>query len=117
MVNLIKLMRLNGAVSAAECKPDGEYMCHITKDVTIVDRDNMSEQFCKINSLMIETMERLDRVNKLNWSPFHGWMVTAGDYSVFVVNQVILIAETNKADFNEILGTLNAEASMALKAA
>jgi len=117
MVNLIKLMSLSGAVSVAECKSDGEYICHVTKNIKTVDRDKMSERFCKINSLMIETMESIDLNNNVNWSPFHGWTVTAGDYSVFVVNQVILIAETDKADFNEIFRALSNETSMVLSAA
>ena len=66
---------------------------------------------------MIETMESIDLINNMNWSPFHGWMVTAGDYSVFVVNPVILIAKTDKADFNEIFRALRNETSMVLRAA
>jgi len=117
MVNLIKLMSLSGAVSVAECKSDGEYLCHITKGINNVDRDRMSELFCIINSLMIESMESIDRLKNMNWSPFYGWTVTAGDYSVFVVNQVMLIAETDKADFNEIFSALSKETSMVQKAA
>lgn len=116
MVNLVKLMNLGGVVSVAECKPDGEYICHITNDIKTVDRDKMSERFCKINSLMTESMESNDRVSNMNWSPLRGWTVTAGDYTVFVMNQIILIAETDKADFNEIFRTLK-ESSIVLKAA
>ena len=116
MLNLVKLMNLGGVVSVAECKSDGEYICHITNGMKTVDRDKMSERFCRINSLMTDSMESNDRGNDMNWSPFLGWTVTAGDYTVFVMNQVILIAETDKADFNAIFRTLK-ESSMVLKAA
>jgi roadblock/LC7 domain-containing protein len=117
MVNLANLMSLNGAISAAECKPDGGHISYIIKGNQTQDLDKMTERLCAINSLMTTIVESFNRISEMNWTPFRGWTVAAGDYTVFVVSQIVVIVETDKADFNEIFKVLSEETHITLKAA
>jgi roadblock/LC7 domain-containing protein len=117
MVNLTNLMSLNGAVSAAECKPDGGHISYIIKGNQTQESDKMTERLCAINSLMATIVESFTHISEMNWTPFRGWAVAAGDYTVFVVNHIVVIVETDKADFNEIFKVLSEEARITLKAA
>jgi roadblock/LC7 domain-containing protein len=117
MVNLANLMSLNGAVSVAECKPGGDRISYMIKSSQAQDLDKMTERLCAINTQMAPIVESFNRVTEMNWTPFRGWVITAGDYSVFVVSNIIVIVETGKADFNEIIKVLNEEAHITLRAA
>jgi roadblock/LC7 domain-containing protein len=117
MVNLTNLMNLKGAISAAECKPDGGHISYIINGDQTHDLDKMTERLCAINTLMITTVESFDRVGEMTWRPFRGWATAAGDYTVFVASPIILIVETDKADFNEIFGILSEETRITPKAA
>jgi roadblock/LC7 domain-containing protein len=117
MVNLFNLMSLKGAVSAAECKPGGDHISYIIKGNQTQDLDKMTEKLCAVNTLMAMILENFSRISEMNWTPFRGWSVTSGDYSVFVVSPIVVIVETDKADFNEIFKALREEASITLKAA
>jgi roadblock/LC7 domain-containing protein len=117
MVNLVNLMSLNGAVSAAECKPDGDHISYIIKRNHTQDLDGMTDRLCEINALMATIVESFNRMSDMNWTPLRGWAVSAGDYSVFVVSHIVVIVETDKADFNEIYKVLSEEARLTLKAA
>ena len=117
MVNLANLMSLNGAVSVAECKPGGDRISYMIKGSQTQDLDKMTERLCAINTLMAPIVESFNRISEMNWTPFRGWAVTAGDYSVFVMSHIVVIVETDKADYNEIFKVLNEEAHITLKAA
>jgi roadblock/LC7 domain-containing protein len=117
MVNLTNLMNLKGAVSAAECKPDGGQISYIVKGKQTQDLKKLTERLCAINSLMATVVQSIDHIDEMNWMPFRGWSITAGDFSVFVASPVILIVETDKADFNEIYRVLNEEVRITRKAA
>ena len=117
MVNLVSLMNLKGAVLAAECKPGGDPISYIIMRNQTQDLDGMTDRLCGINALMATIVESFNRISDMNWRPLRGWTVTAGDYSVFVVSQIVVIVETDKADFNEIYNVLTEEARLALKAA
>jgi roadblock/LC7 domain-containing protein len=117
MVNLTNLMSLNGAISAAECKPDGVHISYIVKGNQTQNQEKMTERFCAINTLMATVIEHIDHISEMNWAPFRGWVFFAGDYSVFVASHIVLIVETDKADFNNIYKILSEEANIALQAA
>jgi roadblock/LC7 domain-containing protein len=117
MVNLANLMSLNGATAAAECKPDGRHVSYIINGNQTQDLDKMTERLCGINTLIATIVERFGRISEMNWGPFQGWAVAAGDYTVFVASGIVVIVETEKADFNEIFRVLSEEARITLKAA
>jgi roadblock/LC7 domain-containing protein len=117
MVNLVNLMSLNGAISAAECKADGGPISYFVKGNQTQDLDMMTERLCAINTLIATVVQSINRIDEMNWMPFHGWTIAAGDFSVFVASPIILIVETDKADFNEIYRVLNEEVRLTLKAA
>ena len=77
----------------------------------------MTERLCAINTLVATIVESFNRIGELNWTPFHGWSIAAGDYSVFVANHIVLIVETDKADLKEIYRVLHEEARLTLEAA
>jgi roadblock/LC7 domain-containing protein len=117
MVNLANLMSLKGAVSAAECKADGDHISYIMNGSQIQDLDKMTEKLCVINTLMSTVLESFSHISDMNWTPFRGWAIAAGDYSVFVVRHIVVIVETDKADFNEIFKVLGEEAHITRMAA
>ncbi|MGD2074111.1 MAG: DUF2173 family protein [Gammaproteobacteria bacterium] len=116
MANLERLMGLNGAVSAGEFTPDGElvsYKGDIPEDIA-----RLTARMCAANSLMgTSQAEGYTRISGMNWTPFHGWAVAAGDYSVCVIGHIGVFVETAKADFNDIFKVLSEEAHVTLKAA
>jgi roadblock/LC7 domain-containing protein len=109
MANLDKLMGLKGAVAAGEFTPGGDlltYKGELTEDVA-----KMTAKMCAANTLMGTTeAESFTRISGMKWSPFHGWAVSAGDYSVCVMGHVGVFVETAKADFNDIFKVLAEEA-------
>jgi roadblock/LC7 domain-containing protein len=118
MVNLANVMNLKGAVSAAECKPDGDHISYITQGSQTHYLDKITEKsLCAINTLMTTTAESFHRTRDKNWAPLRGWAFAAGDYTVFVVSQIVVIVETDKADFNEIFRVLSEEVQITRKAA
>ncbi len=116
MANLDRLMGLKGAVSAGEFAPGGElvsYQGDLTEEIA-----TMVAQLCAANTLMGTTQtEGFTRISGMNWTPFHGWAVAAGDYSVCVMGHIGVFVETAKADFNDIFKVLSEEAHITLKAA
>lgn len=116
MANLDRLMVLNGAVSAGKFSPDGELVSFkgdIPEDIA-----KLTARMCAANSLMgTSQAESYTRISGMNWLPFHGWAVAAGDYSVCVMGSIGVFVETAKADFNDIFKVLSEEAHVSLKAA
>jgi roadblock/LC7 domain-containing protein len=114
MANLDRLLRLKGAVSAGEFSADGELVSY-KGDLTEEDAALIAKM-CAANTLMgtmeAETFSRISGFMK--WTPFHGWAVSAGDYSVCVMGHVGIFVETAKADFNEIYRALAEEAHISL---
>ncbi len=56
-------------------------------------------------------------MSSMKWTPFHGWAVAAGDFSVCVMGHNGVFVETSKADFNDIFKKLGEEAHITPKAA
>jgi roadblock/LC7 domain-containing protein len=117
MANLDRLLRLKGAISAGEFSADGELVSH-KGDLTEEDA-RLIAKMCAANTLMgtvqAESFTRISGLMK--WTPFHGWAVSAGDYSVCVMGHIGIFVETANADFNDIFKVLAEEAHLALKAA
>jgi roadblock/LC7 domain-containing protein len=116
MANLKRLMGLSGAVAAYELSPGGElvsYKGEIKEDIAQV-----AARMCGANTLMgTSQAEIFSRISGMKWTPFHGWAVAAGDYSVCVMGHIGVFVETAKADFNNIFKVLGEEAHITLKAA
>jgi roadblock/LC7 domain-containing protein len=116
MTNLDRLMGLKGAVSAGEFTADGELLTfkgEMTEDIARI----IAKQ-CAANTLMGTIQaDSFSRISGMRWTPFHGWAVSAGDYSVCVMGHIGLFVETAKADFNDIFKVLSEEAHITLKAA
>lgn len=116
MANLERLMELSGAVAAYELTPGGElvnYHGDVNKDIA-----GLVARMCAANTLMGATQaETFSRVSGMKWTPFHGWAVASGDYSVCVMGHIGVFVETAKADFNDIFRILGEEAHITLKAA
>jgi roadblock/LC7 domain-containing protein len=116
MTRLDRLMELGGAVAAGEFTPAGElvsYTGHLPDDIA-----RLVARMCAANSLLCGTQaEGFTRISGMKWTPFHGWAVAAGDYSVCVIGNIWVFVETAKADFNYIYKTLSEETATLLKAA
>jgi roadblock/LC7 domain-containing protein len=109
-------MGLKGAVSAGEFSADGElvtYRGDMTEDIA-----RIIAKTCAANTLLGTTQaESFTRLSGMKWTPFHGWALSAGNYSVCVMGHIGIFVETAKADFNEIFKVLSEEAHITLKAA
>jgi roadblock/LC7 domain-containing protein len=116
MADIGKLMALEGAVAAGEFSLDGElirYQGDLPEDAA-----RWIAKTCAANSLMGATQaESFTHTTGMRWTPFHGWAVSAGDYSVCVVGHLGLFVETAKADFNAIFDLLSELSGEKLKAA
>lgn len=105
MVDLDKLMALSGAVAAGEFGVDGSLVAY--KGGLSPEHAAMVAMMCAANSLMGKMQaEGFSKYTGMKWSPFRGWAVSAGDYSVCVMGNAGVFVETAKADFNEIFKTL-----------
>jgi roadblock/LC7 domain-containing protein len=116
MANLDRVMGLKGAVAAGEFTPGGDlitYKGELTEDIA-----KLTAKMCAANTLMGTTQaESFTRISGMAWTPFHGWAVAAGDYSVCVMGHIGVFVETAKADFNDIFKVLGEEAHITPKAA
>ena len=116
MANLKRLLKLKGAVSAGEFAPNGELLSYEGNPPE--DIAHLIARMCAANTLRgISQSESFTRISGMRWSPFHGWAVAAGDYSVCVIGHLGVFVETAKADFNDIFKALSEEAHVELKAA
>jgi roadblock/LC7 domain-containing protein len=116
MANLDRLMTLGGAVAAGEFSADGDLVAY--RGDFPRDTARYIATVCAGKSLLgASEMEAITRITGMNWLPFHGWAVAAGDYSICVMGHVGVFVETAKADFNEIYRVLREEAEVLLKAA
>ncbi len=116
MANLDRLMGLGGAVASGEFSPGGDLIAY--KGDLPEDIAKLIARMCAANSLMgTSQAESFTHMSGMKWSPFHGWAVAAGDFSVCVMGNVGVFVETSKADFNDIFKTLGEEAHVTLKAA
>lgn len=111
MADLARLMDLNGATAAGQFGNEGElvdYAGDLPKD-----HAEMIARMCAANTSMGKMeAEGFTRYTGMNWLPFKGWAVSAGDYSVCVVGDVGVFVETKDADFNQIFRTLGEEAGV-----
>ncbi|MEN8174776.1 MAG: DUF2173 family protein [Pseudomonadota bacterium] len=116
MANLTRLMDLGGAVAAGEFGPSGElisFLGDLPEDVA-----SLVAKMCVANTFMGTTQaESFTKISKMKWTPFHGWAISAGDYSVCVLGYIGVFVETAHADFNEIYKVLSEEAHVTLRAA
>lgn len=116
MANLERVMGLKGAFAAGEFSPGGELI--IYKGQLPEEVAKLTAKMCAANTLLGTTQaESFTRITGLKWTPFHGWAVAAGDYSVCVMGHIGVFVETAKADFNDIFKVLGEEAHITLKAA
>lgn len=107
--NLDNLMRLGGAVAAGEFGVGGDLLGY-QGDLS-QEHAEMVAMMCAANSMMGKMQaESFAKHTGMRWSPFKGWAVSAGDYSVCVMGNMGIFVETAKADFNEIFRTLGQEA-------
>jgi len=111
MADLDKLIALNGAVAAGEFTPTGELVAH--KGDLSEEHAQMVAMMCAANSLMGKMQaESFAKHTGMNWSPFKGWAISAGDYSVCVMGNAGVFVETEKADFNAIFKALGEHAGV-----
>jgi roadblock/LC7 domain-containing protein len=104
-VDLDKLMALKGAIAAGEFGVDGKLVAY--KGQMKEEHAKMVAMMCAANSLMGKMQaEGFTAYTGMKWSPFKGWAVSAGDYSVCVMGNVGVFVETAKASFDEIFKTL-----------
>ncbi len=116
MANLDRLMGLGGAVAAGEFSPGGDLVAY--KGDLPEDIAKLIARMCAANTLMgTSQAESFTHVSGMKWTPFHGWAVSAGDFSVCVMGHNGVFVETSKADFNDIFKTLGEEAHITPKAA
>jgi roadblock/LC7 domain-containing protein len=111
MADLDKLMALSGATAAGEYATDGKLITY--KGELAQEHAEMTALMCAANTLMGKMQaEGFTRYTGMNWRPFKGWPVSAGDYTVCVMGNIGVFVETAKADFNAIYKTLDEEAGV-----
>jgi roadblock/LC7 domain-containing protein len=111
MADLDKLMTLSGATAAGEFSTDGKLVAY--KGDLAQEHAEMTALMCAANTLMGKMQaEGFTQYTGMNWRPFKGWAVSAGDYTVCVMGNIGVFVETAKADFNAIYKTLGQEAGI-----
>ncbi|MCV6589939.1 MAG: DUF2173 family protein [Marinobacterium sp.] len=66
-------------------------------------------RFCRGNSLIQETaVKGLVASSSLAGEPFHGWSISAGDYTLAAQGNVGCMVLTEDADMNEVFAALQA---------
>ena len=111
MADLDKVMALSGATAAGEFATAGTLVTH--KGELSREQAEMIALMCAANTLMGKMQaEGFTRYTGMNWRPFKGWAVSAGDYTVCVMGNIGVFIETANADFNAIYKTLGEEAGM-----
>lgn len=111
MVDLDRLMELKGAVAAGEFGVGGSLIDF--RGSLSQDSAEMVAMMCAANTLMGKMQaESFTRLTGMNWSPFKGWAVSAGDYTVCVMGEIGVFVETAKADFNQVFCALSEEATI-----
>ena len=111
MADLDKLMALSGAIAAGEFATDGTLVTH--KGSLSQEHAEMTAMMCAANTLMGKMQaEGFTRYTGMNWRPVKGWAISAGEYTVCVMGNIGVFAETAKADFNAIYKTLGEEAGV-----
>jgi roadblock/LC7 domain-containing protein len=105
-VDLNRLMGLGGAVSAGEFGVDGHLISY--KGDLSREHAEMIAMMCAANCSMGRMQaEGFTRYTGMKWTPFKGWAVSAGDFTVCVMGNAGVFVETAKADFNDIYRTLS----------
>lgn len=102
---LDKLMSLPGAVAVGEFTPEGKllrYKGELTKEAA-----EMAAAMCGATSAMFskQTVEFSEKTG-MKWTPFKGFAVSAGAFSVCAAGNIGVFVETEKADFNKIFSAL-----------
>lgn len=110
-VNLDKLMAMKGVIAAGEFTADGQLVAY--KGDLKEEHARMVALMCAANSLMGRMQaEGFTAYTGMKWTPFLGWAVSAGEYSVCVMGNAGVFVKTAEADFNEIFQTLGKEAGV-----
>jgi roadblock/LC7 domain-containing protein len=104
-VDLNKVMQLAGAVAAGHFSDDGKMLAkegHIDEETA-----HMVAMMCAANTMMGKMQaENFSKHSQMHWAPFHGFAVSAGDYTVCTMGHVGVFVETAKADFNQVFKVL-----------
>ncbi|OQY49114.1 MAG: hypothetical protein B6242_00270 [Anaerolineaceae bacterium 4572_78] len=104
-VNLDKLMKLEGAIAAGEFTDSGDMVAY--KGEMKEEHAKMVGMMCAANTLMGKMQaESFSAYTGMNWTPFKGWAVSAGDFSICATGNAGVFVETAKADFNAIFKSL-----------
>lgn len=102
---LDRLMSLPGAVAVGEFTPDGKlvrYKGQLTKEAA-----EMAAMMCGTTSSMFAKQSgEFSEKTGMKWTPFKGFAVSAGEFSVCAAGNTGLFVETAKADFNKIFQAL-----------
>ncbi len=110
-VNLDKLIALKGAIAAGEFGVGGNLVAY--KGKMKEEHAKMVAMMCAANSLMGKMQaEGFSAYTGMKWSPFKGWAVSAGDYSVCVMGNAGVFVETAKTSFDEVFKTLGQAAGV-----
>jgi roadblock/LC7 domain-containing protein len=102
---LDRLMSLPGAVAVGEFTPDGKlvrYKGQLSKEAA-----EMAAMMCgSTSSLFAKQSDDFSAKTGMKWTPFKGFAVSAGEFSVCAAGNTGLFVETAKADFNKIFQAL-----------
>jgi roadblock/LC7 domain-containing protein len=102
---LDKIMSLPGAVAAGEFTPEGKLIRY--KGQLNQEAAEMAAMMCGLTSAMFskQTVEFSEKTG-MKWTPFKGFAVSAGEFSVCSAGNIGAFVETKKADFNKIFQVL-----------
>jgi roadblock/LC7 domain-containing protein len=102
---LDRLMSLPGAVAVGEFTPDGKLVRY--KGQLSPQAAEMAAMMCgTTSSLFAKQSGEFSEKTGMKWTPFKGFAVTAGEFSVCAAGNTGLFVETAKADFNKIFQAL-----------
>jgi roadblock/LC7 domain-containing protein len=102
---LDRLMSLPGAVAVGEFTPDGKLVRY--KGLLSPQAAEMAAMMCgTTSSLFAKQSGEFSEKTGMKWTPFKGFAVSAGEFSVCAAGNTGLFVETSKADFNKIFQAL-----------
>ncbi len=95
MSELDELVALKGVLMAGRFGPDWQVAEHKYTSLFYAEAIGVMGSFCSTIQMMFNTMGvALEGFTASTWLPVHGWMVSGGDYSIYVHGDRLVMVQT-----------------------
>lgn len=108
MIGLDRLLEKPGVVAAGQIDEYGGIK-RSAGNMTDEMKSLIADQVMKNNMEFENQVDRISDFADQSWKPLHGWAMWGGKYSLCVVGSTGVVAETAKADFNDIMVSMIGE--------